>query len=947
LRSDNRLLIVLDSVPRSYLSIAAAALGLLLAAPAAPALEDAPAPAAAPATPPTVLSPNRVIVQWAAGADRHDKARARAEAEVEFKGDLGNRDFQLVKANPGQTPAGAIAELEADPAVALAERDGYRSLHAIPNDPLFDQLWGLRNLGLGVGGFSGAVAGDDIDAAAAWDHTVGSASIVVADIDSGYRFEHPDLAAVAWTNPGEGGTANGLDDDGNSIVDDLHGADFVGANGESPTVDGNPTDEDLLSGGHGVHTAGTMGAAGDNGIGITGVAQDVRIMPLRACSRFPSAAANRCPFSSIVSAINYAGAKGARAANMSLGGNTFTQAEVNAIAANPGVLYVISAGNDGSDNDAAAAAPHGHHYPCDYRPPADASPPVPGAIDNIVCVAATDQADGLAGFSDWGATSVDIGAPGTETLSTYPYSTPFEDSFSVDDFAAKWPETGANGGFERTNESPLASFGMTDIVGAPTANTVRETTSAPFAVAANGGCKLNQTRRVVLAGTEHYRYSVLLNGIEQVASEPPSTTEPGLDRRFLELPPAFNSGGSVQIRFRFTAGAAPAASSGVWLDDVSIVCSQAVGQASDYGYLEGTSMAAPHVTGAAALLFSSQPSATVTEVRDALLSSVDPVASLSGKTTTGGRLDVARAIDALNQPTPPTPLLTATDPASPANENHPKIVGSAAAGTVVDIYPDSSCEGAAVASGSAGELESPGIAVSVADNSVSEFSARATDSVPSTSSCSAPIAYTETSPAAPLLTSTSPPSPATDGSPRILGSAEAGSSVDIYRGSSCGGIPAASGTAAELKSPGITVSVAAGSSAEFVATATDAADNTSPCSAAIPYTNSTIAIVIGPVVVTTDPLLESLPSGVTPGATIPAPPVFPGCKVPKLSGKTLAQAKVALSGVGCRVGKVSKPRARKGRGALVVKSSSPGPGAMAAGSVVGLALGPKPKKHHH
>jgi subtilisin family serine protease len=826
-------------------------LALLVAAPAASALQDQPAPAAVPTTAPTVFSPNRVIVQWAPGADRGDKVEARAGADVTFESDLSNRDFQLVKTGPGQTPASAIAELEAEPAVVLAERDGYRSLDAIPNDPLFGQLWGLRNEGLGIAGFSGAVAGDDVGAVAAWDRTIGTPTTVIADIDSGYRFEHPDLAPVAWTNPGE--TANGADDDGNGIIDDLHGADFVGANGEAPTIDGNPTDDDLLSGGHGVHTAGTIGAAGNDGIGITGVAQNVRIMPLRVCTRFPSLEDSRCPFSAILSAINYAGTKGARAANMSLGGNTPTQAEVNAIAANPNVLYVISAGNDGSDNDGGGAPPHGHHYPCDYQPTVDASPP--GPVDNIVCVAATDQADELAGFSDWGATSVDIGAPGTETLSTFPHATHFEESFSANDFATKWPATGANGGFQRTNESPLTSFGMADVVGPPAANTVRETTSAAFTLPPNGGCNLNQTRRVVLGSNGHYRYSVLLNGIEQgdAIVEPGNTTEPGLDRRFFELPSAFKAGGSVQVRFRFTTGSAPAAGSGVWLDDVSIDCAQAVGQASGYAFLQGTSMAAPHVTGAAGLLFSLKPAATVTEVRNALLAGVDRVPSLAGKTTSGGRLNIPKAMDAL--------------------------------------------EGLAV------------------DN---------------------------LAPAAPALTSTSPASPANNASPRVVGSAEAGSSVKIYLSATCKGTPTATGTAGELASPGIGVSVPSGFTAQFSARATDAAKNISSCSAPISYTNTGA----GPIVIV-DPLTQS-PPGTVPGAMVTLPTI-PSCKVPKLAGKTLAQAKAALTSARCKVGKISKPKAKKGRRApaLVVKSSSPAAGSLAPGDVVGLTLGPKPKKHHH
>src|SRR5262249_33486307 len=154
---------------------------------------------------------------------------------------------------------------------------------------------------------------------------------------------------------------------------------------------------------------------------------------------YPSINETRCPFSSILAAINYAGDNGARVANMSLGGNTFTQTEVNAIAAHPHTLYVISAGNDGGNNDGGEAAPKGHHYPCDYQPTTQASPPVAGAIDNIVCVAATDQADGLASFSDWGPTSVDLGAPGTSILSTYlATEAPTSDNFETNDFSSKW-----------------------------------------------------------------------------------------------------------------------------------------------------------------------------------------------------------------------------------------------------------------------------------------------------------------------------------------------------------------------------------------------------------------------------------------------------------------------------------------------------------------------------
>jgi hypothetical protein len=173
-------------------------------------------------------------------------------------------------------------------------------------------------------------------------------------------------------------------------------------------------------------------------------------------------------------------------------------------------------------------------------------------------------------------------------------------------------------------------------------------------------------------------------------------------------------------------------------------------------------------------------------------------------------------------------------------------------------------------------------------------------------------------PSAPQLTSTDPASPGSSATPRILGAAEAGSTVRVYAGTDCTGMPVATGSAANLGSPGFAVEVAEGVTAAFSATATDAADNTSACSASISYTR------------------------------VKTPP--PVCIVPKLAGKTLARAKSALKAANCAVGKVTKPKARKGKklGQLVVKSSKPSAGkTLEVGSKVNLKLGPKPRKARH
>jgi hypothetical protein len=176
-------------------------------------------------------------------------------------------------------------------------------------------------------------------------------------------------------------------------------------------------------------------------------------------------------------------------------------------------------------------------------------------------------------------------------------------------------------------------------------------------------------------------------------------------------------------------------------------------------------------------------------------------------------------------------------------------------------------------------------------------------------------------PSAPQLSSTDPASPGLSGTPRIRGAAEAGSTVRVYAGSNCAGTPVASGSAAELGSPGISVQVAEGATAAFSATATDAAANTSACSAPISYTRLK-------------------------GGGPPPPPPPPACVVPKLAGKTLARAKEALRAASCKVGTVRRPRPRKGKPLppLVVKSSTPAAGASPADGEVDLRLGPKPKK---
>jgi subtilisin family serine protease len=263
------------------------------------------------------------------------------------------------------------------PGILFAEPNYIIRADAIPNDPRFPDLWGLDN-DLSIFGKD-----TDIDAPEAWDIITNSSGIVVASIDSGVDYNHVDLSANIWTNPGEI-PGNGLDDDNNGFVDDIHGWDFVGD-------DNVPLDPN----GHGTHTSGTIGAVGNNNIGVTGVCWRVKIMVLRFLN-----AAGEGSTANAIKCIEYATEMGADLSNNSWGGGGYSQALYNAISLAP--LFIAAAGNDGVNNDFSP------HYPASYDLP------------NIISVAATNIIDWKASFSNYGRRSVDLAAPGSNILSTLP-----------------------------------------------------------------------------------------------------------------------------------------------------------------------------------------------------------------------------------------------------------------------------------------------------------------------------------------------------------------------------------------------------------------------------------------------------------------------------------------------------------------------------------------------
>src|SRR5262249_19917907 len=275
--------------------------------------------------------PGQIIVGFRAGVSAADRADVLAGADATPQTTF--RGLNAVVARAGRTRA-AIARLERDPSVRYAEPNFILRASAVtPNDPSFSQEWGLNKCGQ-AGGVSAGVPGADIHAKAAWDVTTGSASVTVAVLDTGLDFSHPDLAPNAWINPGEncaGCRNDGIDNDHNGYVDDWRGWDFF-------NNDNNPTDDN----GHGTHVSGTIGAVGNNGIGVTGVNWNVRLMALKFLGADGSGTTDDA-----VRAILYAVQNGAVVLNNSYGGTEFSQALSDAIAFADAhnALFVAAAGN--------------------------------------------------------------------------------------------------------------------------------------------------------------------------------------------------------------------------------------------------------------------------------------------------------------------------------------------------------------------------------------------------------------------------------------------------------------------------------------------------------------------------------------------------------------------------------------------------------------------------
>ena len=376
------------------------------------------------AQPPTDLGykPGELIVRFAPKAkglqrtkgERNNVLRAINAGSVKHSYKLV-AGLSVVKLPAGLTVENALKRFENRGEILYAEPNfRLKAISTIPNDTRFDELWGMNNAGQTIysprvpAGESGTIDAD-IDAPEAWDIHTGSYDIVVAVIDTGVDYLHPDLSGNIWVNELELNGDPNSDDDGNGYVDDIYGYDFS-------NYDSDPTDDNY----HGTHVAGTIGAVGNNSEGVAGVCWNVKIMAVKFLD-----SGGGGWIDDAIKSVEYAVDNGATVLNNSWGGGGYTQALKDAIldAEDKGVLFVAAAGNDGANTD------WDPRYPASYD------------LDNIISVMATDQKDVRSIWPEYNASScygqisVDLAAPGSNILSTFPtYETGAmaNNSFSTD-----------------------------------------------------------------------------------------------------------------------------------------------------------------------------------------------------------------------------------------------------------------------------------------------------------------------------------------------------------------------------------------------------------------------------------------------------------------------------------------------------------------------------------
>ena len=577
------------------------------------------------------LVPGEALVRYDPGTDASERSELRSDAGVEFESSAAVPRVQLVSFE-GSVRA-AVSRLEDQPGVAYAQPNyRYHALAAAPNDTHFGHLWGL-----------GATPG--VGVLPAWDRSRGAGQ-VIAVVDTGVDLTHPDLAGNLWTGPGG-----------------IHGHDFV-------TGDDDPDDYNM----HGTHVAGTAAGIADNGQGVAGVAPQAQIMAVRVLDGDGSGSTL-----AIANGIAFAANNGAGVINLSLGGSAGggdqAMRDAIALAETRNAVVVAAAGNGGDDG---------------IGDDNDTFPFTPCALPNanLICVAAVTRTGSRSDFSNFGRSSVDLGAPGGDgsgdpdgdVLSAKPaWGSPlFSEDFQTgsDGWAAShasgldWGLAGSGLDGESATDSPSANY-------QPGTDSTFERTS-DVSLAGQAGCRIDFWLRLVNVGFPDFAGVGVMTASDLAGMDFSGHTGSSFERVELSIS---NLDGSPDAKptFIFGSDSDGFQGDGAYVDDFNLLCrahsyddtiaSDDAVSGGSYTAIAGTSMAAPHVAGAAALVRAVDPGAPPSQVVQALRNGAKPAPGMAGATVTGGVADAVGAMDAalaLPNPQPPPPPPPPPQPQPPA-----------------------------------------------------------------------------------------------------------------------------------------------------------------------------------------------------------------------------------------------------------------------------------------